>query len=280
MIQIRCDKCNNEFSIDKEKCPKCNDPVNITAKFYCGDCNKEINIKESKCHNCNKIPKEVIIKSKNGKTVRTSFTTSDDIYYIKSNSVSSNKNKKDNSKTLIITLMIIIFLFLLLFPSTKSINNKNDLDENIKEETFISIAHDYIDYVKYIVEKDPYHLVCQSKGNDSYHKFTKLINGKYYIRFNSATTEDNKKIFNHFPTSPWNDSDIIGYVIIDKEKKHKKVNYSYYIYMVDQETNGLVDEIKENELYNHNNLITTNQIIKYRPDKSDIYECIYDEVEE
>lgn len=77
MIQIRCDKCGNEFAITRKKCPNCGDKVKIESKFLCGDCEEEIDVNKGICSHCNKRPKEIIIVSSSGKRVKTEFETED-----------------------------------------------------------------------------------------------------------------------------------------------------------------------------------------------------------
>lgn len=78
MIQIKCNNCGNEFSITKDKCPFCNDPVKTKYKLYCGTCENEIKLGELICSKCNKKPDEIIIEKSNGERIRTEFDTGEE----------------------------------------------------------------------------------------------------------------------------------------------------------------------------------------------------------
>ena len=77
MIQIKCDKCEKEFAITRDKCPFCGDPVKTSCKFYCGNCEGKMDIKEGKCTKCGCIPEEIIVEESNGQRTRTDFYTAD-----------------------------------------------------------------------------------------------------------------------------------------------------------------------------------------------------------
>lgn len=78
MIQIKCNNCGNEFSITKDKCPYCNDPVKTKYKLYCGICENEIKLGELICSKCNKKPNEIIIEKSNGERIRAEFETDEE----------------------------------------------------------------------------------------------------------------------------------------------------------------------------------------------------------
>ncbi len=266
MIQIRCTNCDKDFSIDKDKCPYCGDPVNITSKFYCGDCEQEININEQFCHNCNKTPKEVIIRSKDGKNIRTSFVTPSDEF-----NHSVDEKHQEYSPLLVAFLKYLfiagtfaIFVYFIIFvvvffTDYQNRSHKDSMDESNKE-VFISVAHDYINSVKKVVSSNPELLMCENHVS-----IRDASVGDYYVSINN--NNNNESLFSGIRSNS-------GYIVIHKKATKGNPIYSYSIYMVDMYDTGLANDTMEEylnmstELYNY--LSRRN-----RPDDDSIQECEY-----
>ncbi len=268
MIQIRCTNCNKDFSIDKEKCPYCGDPVHITSKFYCGDCEKEMDISEHFCHNCNKIPKEVIIQSKDGRMIRTSFITSSDDNYGARNDTNSfsgpNPLFSAFVKCFFFTILFAIIVHTTIFAvvsfsTIKQKKSENAIDD-AKREVFISAAHRYISSVKQVVNSSPELLEC---GDGITIK--NASPGDYYVSIKASKEQ-------YLFANADNNS---GYIIIHKKKTESEPVYSYSIYFVDMYDTGLAFETNEEDLdlsslHLYNYLSHRNY-----PDDSSIKECKY-----
>ena len=93
MIQIKCDKCENEFAITRDKCPVCGDPVKTTCKFFCGHCESKIDVKKQICPNCGEKLDEIIIEKSDGERIKTKFET-EDSEYIEINEIEEKNEKK------------------------------------------------------------------------------------------------------------------------------------------------------------------------------------------